>query len=87
MPIYDFECLECKVRDERHAKIDETKKTCAYCGGEMKRLITSRYNVIGDVEFVTDNITGNPVRVTSRRQLKKLMQENDVVQKYGKGWY
>ena len=37
-------------------------------------------------DFVTDNISGEPVRVTSRKQLRQLMQEHGVYEVMGRGW-
>jgi hypothetical protein len=36
---------------------------------------------------VTDNITGDNVRITSKKQLRNLCAEHGVTEKIGKGWY
>ena len=87
MPLYDFKC-PCGNIEEVWAKMDEKTKPCE-CGQEMKRLITSQFNIDADfasTNLVTDNITGEPVRITSKRQLRNLCQEHGVMQKFGKGW-
>jgi len=83
MPLYDYFC-PCGYTGEHYNKMDEYEK-CPDCGKEMKR-IPGGYHVIGDLDFVTENITGKPVHVTSRKQHKRLMQEHGVMEKYGKGW-
>ena len=85
MPLYDFECESCGAVVEHYAGVDERSMRCS-CGANSRRLITTRYSVIGDVEFVTDNITGDPVRITSRRQLHRMLKENGLSETYGKGW-
>jgi hypothetical protein len=44
------------------------------------------YHVHGAYDFVTDNISGDPVRITSRMQLKRLCAEHECTPSYGKGW-
>ena len=85
-PLYDFQCVECGKVGEHIACIEERIKDCE-CGGIMKRLVTTSYHVVPDVDFVTENITGEPVRITSRRQLDGLLKKHGLTQKYGKGWY
>lgn len=83
MPLYDFHCLKCGCIREQWVKVDHVMDMCD-CGNEMRRLISSNYSIHADYassDFVTDDITGNPVRVTSRRQLRKLMRDNGVTEK------
>ncbi len=87
MPLYDFECARCSHTEEHFAGIEELTLPCSECGGNMKRLITSNHYVVGDVDFVTDNITGDPIRVDSRRKLRDLERKHGIVQKIGKGWW
>ncbi len=86
MPLYDFKCENCGNVQEKFAKIDEITSPCD-CGTEMKRLITSRYYVNPDIEYVTDNISGDPIRVSSRKQLRGLLRQHGLVERYGKGWH
>ena len=86
MPLYDATCRECGKTFEHFAKVDERRVQCIECGGEAWRILTTNYSVHGDVDFVTDNISGEPVRVTSKRQLRQLMTRHGVSEKYGKGW-
>lgn len=87
MPLYDFKC-PCGNIEEAWAKMDEKTKTCE-CGQDMTRMITSNFNIDADFasrDYVTDNITGSPVRITSKKQLRSLCRDNGVMPKYGKGW-
>jgi len=87
MPLYDFECLSCGRIAEHYASMDETTKPCVACGMNAKRIISTNTFVMRDENFVTDNITGDPVRITSRRQLRDLEKRHGVTQKIGKGWW
>ena len=66
--------------------MDEREMICPQCGGVAERILSSRYYAQSDVDFVTDNITGEPVRVDSKVKLRRLLRENGVDEKYGKGW-
>lgn len=44
-------------------------------------------DIVRDADFVTEDITGQPVRITSRRQLRRLCKEHNVEPMYGKGWW
>ena len=85
MPLYDFQCDSCDKVQEHFAKMDETTRECI-CGGLMQRKISTNYFVHGEVDFVTDHITGDPVRITSRKQMDRLCKEHGVTPKFGKGW-
>ena len=41
MPLYDYECLNCKERDERFMPLSEKRDllTCKNCGGSMKQIV------------------------------------------------
>jgi len=85
MPLFDTKCLQCGEVVEQYLKRHEEPDICR-CGGRMERIIGSRYYINRDLDFVTEDITGDPIRVTSRRQMKRLCEENGVMPKYGKGW-
>ena len=87
MPLYDFNCDNCGQTFERYAKMDEKVVDCEACGDGMAfRKITARYSVIKEPDFVTDNISGEPERIDSKKKLRRLLRENDVTEKYGNGW-
>ena len=82
-PLYDFKCDTCEDVVEAWAKVDEKTIAC-HCGGCMLRKITSNYSIHADFaskDFVTDDITGEPVRITSRRQMRSLMKEHGVTER------
>jgi len=54
------------------------------CGEIMKQVYNAKVSTFK--EFVTDNITGEPVRVSSEKQHQKLLKEHNLGQIYGKGW-
>ena len=85
MPLYDYCCKACGDTQEHYAKVDEREQTCV-CGGTATRIFSSRYFINPDIDYVTANITGDPVRITSRRQLDQMCKEHGVYQKIGKGW-
>lgn len=85
MPLYDFKCAKCGRIEEHWAKMDEKMHMCD-CGHESDRLITSRIYLQTDYasrDFVTADITGSEVRITSRKQLRNLCKENGVTPKEG----
>ena len=42
MPLYEYQCTECKERTEILQKISDPKHTrCPKCGGEMRKLMSS----------------------------------------------
>lgn len=87
MPLYDYRCDDCLSVEEHYAKIDELTHECERCGGVSKRVLTSSYYVVGDIDFVTDNVSGEPKRYTSRRALEAELKERGLTQKVGKGWW
>ncbi len=56
MPVYEYECTNCKDRIEVMQKItDDSLKTCMLCGGKLKKLITNTSFVLkGSGWYVTD---------------------------------
>ncbi len=39
MPLYDYQCKQCKaVREIRHGFRETTSEVCAACGGELQRV-------------------------------------------------
>ena len=86
MPLYDCKCTKCGEVVEQYMKHDEEPDICA-CGGDSERIISSSYYINRDIDYVTDNISGEPIRVNSRKHLRELEKEHGVTQKIGKGWY
>jgi putative FmdB family regulatory protein len=38
MPLYNYQCLDCRRRDQRIAGFDDATAVCHLCGGLMLRL-------------------------------------------------
>ena len=38
MPIYEYQCMDCRGQDERVAGLDDQTAICVQCGGLMLRL-------------------------------------------------
>lgn len=38
MPLYDYQCTDCRIRDTRIAALDDHTAFCTRCGGLMLRL-------------------------------------------------
>lgn len=87
MPLYDYRCDDCLEIRERIAKVDDVLLDCDRCGGITKRIFSSGYYINPDIDYVTDNVTGEPKRYTSRVQLHKDLQERGLYQKVGKNWW
>ena len=86
MPLYDFKCQSCGQKHELYAKIEERNATCE-CGGNMDRLITSRYYAHSDLKpYLDEHIGDKPVWVQSRKHRRQLMREHGVYEAHGKGW-
>ena len=40
MPLYEYQCMDCGVRFERHQRFQDAPiRTCPECGGQVQRLI------------------------------------------------
>lgn len=86
MPLYDYKCDRCDVITEKFGKVSEVK-VCEKCGDKMRRLITTNYNVHGDLEpYVDYEMSSKPVPIKSRKHREKMMREHGVAESYGKGW-
>ncbi len=90
MPAYDYECPACGEIAERILPIDLRldSQMCQKCGQRMNKLVTTRYNVVGDLDpYLDENLAEEPVYVKSKQHRQALMQEHGVTEKYGKGWW
>lgn len=83
MPLYRFECQECEYEATFHSVPSKrpTRPKCDDCGKEMNR-VYSRGSLQAQAntrDYVTEDITGEPVRIQSRKQEDALCAENGVV--------
>jgi putative FmdB family regulatory protein len=53
MPVYEYECQACNKIIEKLEKFSDTPaKTCDFCGGELKRIISKNtFHLKGDGWF------------------------------------
>ena len=80
MPTYEYECQYCGVYDVWQRMKDEPLRRCQFCGERVKRLISGGAGIaISNVDFVTSEFGGKEVRITSRKQEKKLMRKYGLV--------
>lgn len=88
MPIYTCECKS-GHRQDYHSSVEERNKTpkCETCGSETKKVI-SNYAVVPDLEpYLDEHIGSEPVWVKSKQHRQRLLKENGLSEKFGKGWH
>jgi len=81
MPQYRFGCEMCERETLIWMMREERGKVwaCGVCGKPMRQLPPSRLHVnVDHLDFVTEDITGEPVRIQTKTQLDKLCAENGV---------
>jgi len=74
MPTYEYECKKCGYNFEVfQAMSDEPLKTCAKCGGEVRRLIFGGAGVIfkGSGFYVTDKVADKTAVKTAGKAASK----------------
>jgi len=86
MPLYNYMCPKCGSRRDAFRKITDRHQGPACCNTPMEQKITGQYAIHGNVDFVTDDITGDPIRIESRKQHDQVCEKNGVSPMYGKGW-
>lgn len=87
MPLYDFRCRSCSDVKEKYANHEHRLSVCDFCGGEMVRLVTTRYSVHRDLKpYLDEHIAENPVWVKSKKHREELMKKHGVYESHGKGW-
>jgi len=87
VPNYDYKCQKCETVTELYTGFDD-QPDCAVCGQPLKRLITGRKTVIGDMEpYFDENISQSGEWVRSRAHRRELMKRNGLVEAHGKNWY
>jgi putative FmdB family regulatory protein len=80
MPLYDYECPECGLKEDIWAKISENFIECPSCGKGMKRLISAP-GVICDIEpYIDWNMAQEGVQINSRQHHKQEMKERGLIE-------
>ena len=85
--LYEFRCQECKREDTMLMPVADMEAGIApeCCGGKMRKIL-SLPRINPDVDYVTSDITGDPVHITSRRQQRQLCEKYGVTPKLAKPW-
>lgn len=88
MPIYQFECEGCKKGFERYLSLRGEDNPPCECGGKTERVWALGVRTKGSDVFpyVTTNITGKPIEVTSYAHLKNLCKQHNVVNRSDNAW-
>jgi putative FmdB family regulatory protein len=85
MPLYTYECSGCCITKDEFRKLAERNDapSCDMCAKPMVKIIGG-HNVVGDFDpYYDDNLQAY---VRSKQHRRQLMKEQDVSEKYGKGW-
>ena len=78
MPLYQYQCLQCNYEEEARNRVDErADHLCSKCGSQSK-IKFAPFNPIVFQEQVFEHLDVNPVRVSSRRQLKEECKRRGV---------
>lgn len=84
MPLYSYECLACKQVTDDFRTVEKRNEcpTCE-CGGETRKII-AHYAAHGDMDPYYDWNLDTYIKNKNHR--KKVMREQGVDEKFGKGW-
>ena len=87
MPLYDYNCPECGIVEDIWAGINDKTLTHDKCGNKMKRILSGSVGInmgVGAYGYYDDNLQAY---CGTNKEKKRIMQEQNVTEKYGKGWY
>lgn len=83
MPIYVYQCPQCKAKAEEFRHVDQRDNAPECCGKEMQRRIMPTM-VQADIQayrsVAIDKETGRPAEIHSRRQHREFLRRNDYVE-------
>jgi putative FmdB family regulatory protein len=74
MPIYEYECGQCRKRVEKIQKIsDPLCKKCPHCGGPLRKLVSSpAIQFVGSGFYITDYAKkSGPAAEHKKKSVKK----------------
>jgi len=86
MPIFDYQCPNCGIVENIIAGTNDKTLVHEACKGMMKRFISGRKNInmgVGAYGYYDDNLQAF---CGTNRERKRIMQEQGVSEKFGKGW-
>lgn len=85
--IYEWRCGKCHREDTAIMSVAQMEAGNApKCCGISMRKILSLPRIQREPDYVTRDITGDPVRITSRKQRDKLCAEHNTAPKLVKPW-
>lgn len=85
MPLYSYRCKSCEELTDAFRSVDDRDNApkCS-CGGETRKII-SLYRVHSDLTpYYDDNLQSH---IKSKQHRQKVMKEQGVAEKFGKGWH
>ncbi|MGA2193102.1 MAG: FmdB family zinc ribbon protein [Nitrospirota bacterium] len=80
MPIYEYECTECKKRFDAMQKFSDPQYTeCRHCGGKLRKLMgTPALQFKGSGWYITDYAGKKPEPSTGRDKEKSPTKPEDT---------
>jgi putative FmdB family regulatory protein len=85
MPIYLYKC-GCGYQGDHVGKVDDKKLPCPKCRKKMTRQFHSHFGInmgVGAAGYFDENLG---CYIGTNAQKKRVMQEQGVQEKFGKGW-
>lgn len=83
MPVYVYQCAECKSKAEEVRKVENRHDGPECCGAQMGLRITATM-VQADIQpyrtVAIDKETGKTVQINSRREHREFLNRNDYVE-------
>ena len=87
MPIYDYKCPKCGVKEDIIAKMKDHYLRCSDCGSVMRRLMPGTHGInmgVGPYGYYDDTLQKY---IGTNHQRREEMRRQGVTEKVGKGWY
>ncbi len=84
MPLYTFECLECREEFDRVLFLSEADKKppCPKCGGKTRKIIAASADRREWEPYWDENLGHEPVLVESREHRERLKKERGLIDQY-----
>lgn len=87
MPIYAYECKGCQKQFDRYVHYTTSLNPECECGSPTEKIWrVTRHMAASAFPFVTTNITGQPIEVTSPRHLDELCKMHGVTNRPDAAW-
>ena len=82
MPTYDYRCENCRTEVTLIRRIrDRNESIVCNCGGIAKRFHKFTKSRDWFRPHINDDITGEPIEITSKKQYRRVCEENGVMAK------